>query len=83
MTDPIAQEALQTYTRFVATRDEIDQGNKPWSVLADYFTDDAAYIDPAWGRIEGRENIREFFEAFLPKDVDHMIAVAPALSLGN
>ena len=63
MTDPIAQEALQTYTRFVATRDEIDQGNKPWSVLADYFTEDAAYIDPAWGRIEGRENIREFFEA--------------------
>jgi len=63
MKDPIAAEALQTYERFVATRNEIDVGNRPWSALADYFTEDAAYIDPAWGRIEGREAIREFFEA--------------------
>ncbi|MEE2678649.1 MAG: nuclear transport factor 2 family protein [Myxococcota bacterium] len=62
MDDPVAAEALATYARFVATRDEIDAGNQPWSVLADYFTEDAAYIDPAWGRIEGREAIREFFE---------------------
>ena len=62
MTDPMADEALQTYDRFVATRDEIDKGTQPWSTLADYFTEDAAYIDPAWGRIEGREGIRNFFE---------------------
>ncbi len=62
MTDPMADEALQTYDRFVATRDEIDKGTQPWSALADYFTEDAAYIDPAWGRIEGREGIRNFFE---------------------
>lgn len=63
MTDSIATEALQTYARFVATRNEIDEDAKPWSALADYFTEDAAYIDPAWGRIDGRESIREFFEA--------------------
>ena len=63
MTDSIATEALQTYARFVATRNEIDEGTKSWSVLADYFTEDAAYIDPAWGRIDGREAIRDFFEA--------------------
>ncbi|MEE3328607.1 MAG: nuclear transport factor 2 family protein [Myxococcota bacterium] len=63
MTDPIATEALKTYARFVATRDEIDVGAKPWSALADYFTEDAAYIDPAWGRIDGREAIRDFFTA--------------------
>ena len=63
MTDPIAAEALTTYERFVAMRDEVDVGKKPWSVLADFFTEDAAYIDPAWGRIDGREAIREFFEA--------------------
>jgi len=57
----IEQEALETYARFVAIRDEIDVGAKPWSALADFFTDDAAYIDPAWGRIEGREAIRSFF----------------------
>jgi ketosteroid isomerase-like protein len=59
--DAIAREALATYARFVALRDEIDAGRRGWADLADFFTPDAAYIDPAWGRIEGRENIREFF----------------------
>ena len=58
----IEQEATETYRRFVALRDEIDAGNAAWSQLADFFTEDAAYIDPAWGRIEGREGIRAFFE---------------------
>ena len=57
----IEDEAKATYDRFVATRDRIDAGDETWAVLADFFTEDAAYIDPAWGRIEGRENIREFF----------------------
>jgi hypothetical protein len=57
----IEQESRATYDRFVALRDEIDVGNQPWSRLADFFTEDAAYIDPAWGRIEGREAIRDFF----------------------
>lgn len=58
---PVEQEALQAYARFVARRDEVDEGKQPWSVMADFFTEDAAYIDPA-GRVEGRENIRAFFE---------------------
>jgi ketosteroid isomerase-like protein len=57
----IEQEALDTYARFVAIREEIDIGNQSWSALADFFTEDAAYIDPAWGRVEGREAIRKFF----------------------
>lgn len=60
--DAIAAEATETYERFVARRDEIDAGNATWSSLADFFTEDAVYIDPAWGRVEGREAIREFFE---------------------
>ncbi len=60
--DAVAEEALETYRRLVAVRDQIDIGNAQWSALADLFTEDAAYIDPAWGRIEGRENIRQFFE---------------------
>lgn len=62
MPDSIEREARATYERLVAVRDEIDAGRKPWSVLADFFTEDAAYIDPAWGRVEGREAIRAFFE---------------------
>ena len=63
MPTPLEREALDTYDRFVALRDEIDTGRARWSQLADFFTEDAAYIDPAWGRIESREGIREFFEA--------------------
>jgi hypothetical protein len=59
--DAIARESLATYARFVALRDQIDQGTHGWAELADFFTPDAVYIDPAWGRIEGREKIREFF----------------------
>ena len=61
MSDAIAREALATYARFVRLRDEIDAGQRGWGDLADFFTADAVYIDPAWGRIEGREKIREFF----------------------
>lgn len=62
MSDAIADQARQTYARFVALRDRIDMGEAMWSSLADFFTPDAAYIDPAWGRVEGREAIRAFFE---------------------
>ncbi len=61
MTDPTAAEAIATYQRLVSLRDEIDVGRADWPALANFFTDDAAYIDPAWGRVEGREAIREFF----------------------
>ena len=59
--EPIEQEALAAYARYVARRDEVDAGKQPWSAMADFFTEDAAYIDPA-GREEGREKIRAFFE---------------------
>lgn len=62
MPTAIEKEALDTYDRFVALRDEIDEGKNSWAALADFFTEDGVYIDPAWGRVEGRENIREFFE---------------------
>ena len=61
MANKLENEARETYGRFVALRDQIDEGGKSWAELADFFTEDAAYIDPAWGRIEGREAIRTFF----------------------
>ena len=59
----IEREALDTYERFIQTRDDIDEGKYGWEKLADYFTEDAVYIDPAWGRQETREGIRKFFVA--------------------
>jgi ketosteroid isomerase-like protein len=53
-------EILATYRRYVDTRDRVEQGELPWDALADFFTDDATFIDPAWGRIEGIQAIRRF-----------------------
>ncbi len=59
----VEHEARATYQRFVAMRDDIDAGKHGWDKLADFFTEDAVYIDPAWGRQETREGIRKFFVA--------------------
>lgn len=54
-------EIEQVVTDYVATRERIRAGEGWWTDLARFFTDDAVYIDPAWGRVEGVENIKEFF----------------------
>ena len=59
----VEREAQDTYDRFVALRDKVDVGEATWPDMADFFTEDAVYIDPAWGRQEGRETIRDFFVA--------------------
>ena len=56
----IEQEALAAYRSYVEARDRIDAGELSWDALAEFFTEDAVFIDPAWGRVEGRDNIREF-----------------------
>lgn len=53
-------EVRSAVDRYRALRESIHRGEADWPVLADLFTDDAVYIDPAWGRIEGRDEIRSF-----------------------
>jgi ketosteroid isomerase-like protein len=55
-----AEEALAIYREMVAVRDRIEKGELPWSALAAYFTEDAVYIDSAWGRYEGKPAIEQF-----------------------
>ena len=54
------EEIRATYERYVATRDRVEAGELGWDALAAFFTDDATFIDPAWGRVEGIAAIREF-----------------------
>ena len=51
-------EVRATVERYVAVRDEINDGKLPWSALAQFFTDDAVFIDPAWGRVQGIEEMK-------------------------
>jgi ketosteroid isomerase-like protein len=56
----LEQEIRETYRRYAETRTRIDAGELPWTALDEFFTEDATFIDPAWGRVEGIDAIREF-----------------------
>ena len=62
MAEYSAQEIIETHQRLIDTRQRIVAGELGWGALADFFTDDGTFVDPAWGRIDGRENIRKFLE---------------------
>jgi ketosteroid isomerase-like protein len=56
---PFPRDEIEaTVQRYVETRKVIDDGGAGWSALAQYFTDDAVFIDPAWGRVEGIEEMK-------------------------
>ena len=52
------KEVQAAIDRYIAVRDEINVGNGTWRDLAQFFTDDAVFIDPAWGRVEGIEEMK-------------------------
>jgi ketosteroid isomerase-like protein len=51
-------EVEATAQRYVGVRADIDAGRGTWSDLAQFFTDDAVFIDPAWGRVQGIEEMK-------------------------
>lgn len=55
------EEVEATVAKYVELREQIDRGDESsFGILADLYTDDAVYIDAAWGRLEGREAIAEW-----------------------
>ena len=61
MSHPL-DEVRAAVDRYVALRASIEAGDADWPDLADLFTDDVVYIDPAWGRIQGVDEVRAFME---------------------
>jgi ketosteroid isomerase-like protein len=53
------EEVQDTLERYLAVRDAINAGNGTWRDLAQFFTDDAVFVDPAWGRVEGIEEMKQ------------------------
>jgi ketosteroid isomerase-like protein len=51
-------EVQAAIDRYLGVRDGINAGNGRWADLAQFFTDDAVFIDPAWGRVEGIEEMK-------------------------
>jgi hypothetical protein len=61
--DDRSAEAREAYGRLVATRQRVERGELPWSALAEeFFTPDVVFIDPAWGRNEGRAAVADFMD---------------------
>lgn len=57
------EEIEATVERYHELRRKIDAGEEPgFGVLGDFYTEDAVYIDGAWGRIEGREAITKWLD---------------------
>jgi SnoaL-like domain len=61
---PFPRSEIQaTVDRYHELRRRIDAGEESgFEVLGDMYTQDAIYIDQAWGRIEGREAITKWLE---------------------
>ena len=55
------QEVLEAYRSYANTRQRIDAGELWWDSLGRHFTRDAVFVDPAWGRVDGLDNIIQFF----------------------
>jgi ketosteroid isomerase-like protein len=56
---PFPPEEIQaTLDRYTKVREQIDAGKLTWRDLAQFFTDDAVFIDPAWGRVQGIEEMK-------------------------
>ena len=58
MTDRAEIEAA--IERYLSLRRAACVGERPWSDLAEVFTDDIVFIDPVWGRHEGRDHVVAF-----------------------
>jgi ketosteroid isomerase-like protein len=66
MAEHPADEVLAAAERYVEVRERIERGESDWSEFVELFTDDAVFVDPAWGRVEGRSAIRELFDTAMP-----------------
>ena len=55
-------EARAIYARYVTARGRVEAGEASWSSLGEFFTEDAVFLDPAWGRTQGRDAMLTFFE---------------------
>ncbi len=62
MADFPRAEIEATHDRYLQTRARVEAGELGWEALADFFTEDAIFIDPAWGRVDGRDGIRRFMQ---------------------
>lgn len=61
-----AAEVQAALEHYLAVRERLDRGEGDWAEFAEMFTEDAVFVDCAWGRVEGRDAIAEMFREAMP-----------------
>lgn len=56
-----AAEVQAALEHYLAVRGRLDRGEGEWVEYADLFTEDAVFVDVAWGRVEGRDAVAQLF----------------------
>ena len=57
------EEVRAAYRRYVELREQVHAGTTSWSTIAEQcFTPDVVFVDPAWGRTEGRDAVATFMD---------------------
>ena len=60
MTEPHPRAEVEAAVEaYLDHRAKADRGEEPWDGVAAFFTDDAVFVDAAWGRVEGPAAIGE------------------------
>ncbi len=72
-----------TVAAYVAMRHRIEAGENAWPDLCEFFTDDIVYIDPAWGRGQGIDAVREFMIESMVGLEDWKFPVEVAMTHGD
>ena len=60
------EEILAAVEHYVDVRGRIDRGDADWDEFIDLFTEDAVFVDAAWGRVEGKDGIAHLFATAMP-----------------
>ncbi len=55
-------EVRDAYQQYAKTRERIDAGELWWDDLRQHFTENAVFVDPAWGRVDGLDAIVQFLQ---------------------
>lgn len=59
-------EVRAALDRYIELRERLDRGDGDWTEMAEAFTDDAVFVDPVYGRVEGRSAIAQLFAHAMP-----------------
>ena len=79
----MGESVTDALARYLQVRREADAGRRPWTDMTAFFTEDAVFVDPAWGRLEGIAEIERFLRDSMTGIEDWRFPVDAAYLCGD